>query len=141
MKFRKPFYRKDRGLRYLQLDGRPINLGPVRQPLRRRVDFLGRPQPAFHGALDPAEAVRGLFAGEMEAPFRGRQGPRQRVVAGGGPGVPAARERVLVPAVRQRLGRGRLGPLGKGACRLRPRPGRPPPGVREASSRAASPTT
>jgi len=32
MKFRKPFFRKDRGLWYVQLDGRQINLGPERGP-------------------------------------------------------------------------------------------------------------
>ncbi len=36
MKFRKPFYRKDRKRWILQLDGRCINLGPDRAPAFER---------------------------------------------------------------------------------------------------------
>jgi hypothetical protein len=51
------------------------------------MNLLGRPQSAFHGALNPAEVVGGLFAGEVETAFRGREDLRKRIVSGSRPGV------------------------------------------------------
>src|SRR5262249_23192532 len=93
-------------------------VSPGQKILGRCMNVLGRPQSAFHGALHPTEVVGGLFAGEVDAAFWGREDLREGIVPGSRPGVATAREGVLVPAVRPHLGRGRLGPFGKDTGRL-----------------------
>ena len=46
-RFRKPFFRAPRGLWYVQLDGKQINLGPDREEAFRRYgELMARPRPA-----------------------------------------------------------------------------------------------
>jgi len=71
-KQREPFYRKDRKLWYVQLDGRQINLGPDRVVAWQRYHELMAVRAKATSVISPTQPVLAVLEAFMEYLFRER---------------------------------------------------------------------